>query len=55
MSWQWAAVVAIEILAVAFLAYKVGLAGRPRFLRKPDVRSRDLVRKRRSTGRRSKR
>jgi hypothetical protein len=42
--WQWAIVVAIEALAIAFLVYKL----RPRRgSKKPDVRASDLVRKNR--------
>ena len=48
MTWQWAAVIVIEALAVAFLIYKMSAPGhRPKRLRKPDVRAGDLVKKKR--------
>lgn len=48
MSWQIAAVVAIEVLALAFLVLKLAPRRRPKVLQKPDVKASDLVRKRKS-------
>lgn len=50
MTWQWIAVVVIEALAIGYLVYKVFLPKRrPKRLQKPDVKTSDLVRKRRKT------
>ena len=50
MTWQWIAVAVIEALALAFLVYKVFLPKRrPKRREKPDVKTSDLLRKRRKT------
>jgi hypothetical protein len=48
MSWQIAGVVLIEVLALAFLVYKLAPRRRPKVLQKPDVKVADLLRKRKS-------
>ncbi len=44
MSWQLALVIVIELLAVAFLVSRF-VTRRPKVLTKPDVKTSDLVRK----------
>jgi hypothetical protein len=44
MSWQGAAVLVIEALAVAYLVYKLWPSRRPRVFEKPDVPADRLVR-----------
>ncbi len=49
MSWQVAAVIVIEVLALGYLVYKLRPPRPPRALEKPDVPAAKLVRKKRGS------